>query len=105
MSGFAMAIISFVVLFLLLRIIVFILDKALSIIPRKSAVGVVNKWLGLFLGFAKGVVNMLIVLAVVYLLCLIPSVNDFISPYVESSFVTKFLYNILGKLISGVGIL
>ena len=103
-SGFLMLIISFVVLFLLLRLVVFILDKLLSRIPRKSAIGTVNKWLGLLIGFVKGCANILIVLGVVYLLCFVPSINDFVMPYIETSYVTKFLYNLLGQIILGVGL-
>src|SRR5690606_29092694 len=55
-SGLAMIVISFALLFLMLRIVVFVLDKILSRIPRKSAVGVVNKWLGLGMGTIKGAV-------------------------------------------------
>ena len=104
-SGFVMTIIAFVVLFLLLRVVVFILDKLLSRIPRKSAVGVVNKWLGLMVGLVKGVASILIVLGIVYLLCLIPSINDFISPYLQTSYLTKYLYNLLGDLIVAMGLL
>lgn len=104
-SGFLMSIIAFIILFILLRIVVFILDKLLSRIPRKSAVGTVNKWLGLVVGFVKGIANIVIILAVVYLLCLIPSVNGFIMPYIESSYITKLIYNLLGKLILGTGLI
>lgn len=104
-SGFLMMIISFGIMFILLRVVVFILDKLLSRIPRKSAVGTVNKWLGLLIGFVKGGLNILIVLAVVYLLCFVPSINEFIMPYIETSYVTKFLYNLLGQLILGVGLI
>lgn len=101
-SGLVMMVISFAILFALIRIVVFILDKLLSRISRESAVGVVNKWFGLLLGAIKGVAFLAIILVVCYLLCMIPSVNDFISPYIQSSYVTKHIYEYLGNLVLGV---
>lgn len=100
-SGLAMAIISGLVLFITLKIVVFILDKVLSAIPRKSAVGVANKWLGLTLGTAKGVMSAAVLIMIVYFVCLIPAVNNFVYPYIESSLVVKHIYNYLGKFVLG----
>jgi uncharacterized membrane protein required for colicin V production len=104
-SNLAMMVISFALLFVLLRLVVFVLDKLLSRIPRKSAVGVVNKWLGLGVGIFKGVVAVGIILITTYLLCMIPSVNDFIMPYINSSYATKYAYEYLGNLLLGISIL
>lgn len=101
-SNFIMIIISFVVLFLAVKIVIFILDKILSAIPRKSAAGVVNKWLGLGLGLAKGALVVSVLVVGAYLLCLIPSVNDVVYPYIESSYGVKHVYNFLGNYILGV---
>jgi uncharacterized membrane protein required for colicin V production len=101
-AGFVMVIISFVILFLLLRIVVFILNKIFSAIPRKSAIGVVNKWLGLGIGTIKGALSLSMLLVLVYLLCLIPSVNNLVQPYMDSSYVVKHVYNFLGNYILGV---
>lgn len=98
-SGFVMGIISFAILFLLLKIVTFILDKLLRLIPKKSAVGVVNKWLGFALGFVKGAVIVGGVLVITYFLCLLPGVNAFITPYMESTYVTKYVYKFLGELV------
>lgn len=104
-SGLAMIVISFALLFLMLRIVVFILDKILSRIPRKSAVGVVNKWLGLGMGTIKGAVAVGSLIITAYFLCMIPSVNDFIFPYIESSFATIHIYNYLGQFLLGFSII
>lgn len=100
-SGLAMTVIAAVFLFISLKIVVFILDKVFSAIPRKSAVGVANKWLGLFLGTAKGFLSAGIIILLVYFACLIPSVNNFVYPYIESSYVVKHVYNYLGNYILG----
>lgn len=100
-SGLAMTIISCIVLFLTLKIVVFILDKILSAIPRKSAVGVANKWLGLILGTAKGLISVAFLIMIVYFACLIPAVNDFVYPYIEASFVVKHVYHYLGNFVLG----
>ena len=104
-SGLVMIVISFALLFLVLRIVVFILDKLLSRIPRKSAVGVVNKWLGLGMGGIKGVISVGTIIVTVYLLCLVPSINDFVYPYIQSSYATKYVYEYLGQLVLGFSII
>ena len=104
-SGFAMMVISFILLFLMLRIVVFVLDKLFSRISRKSAVGVVNKWLGLGVGFLKGAAAVSIILVVTYLLCMIPSVGDIVTPYINDSFLTKYAYDFLGNFVLGISII
>lgn len=104
-SNLAMMVISFVLLFAMLRLVVFILDKLLSRIPRKSAVGVVNKWLGLGVGILKGAVAVGVILVATYLLCMIPSINDFVMPYINTSYATKYAYEYLGNLLLGFSII
>lgn len=103
-SGLAMAVISCIILFIGLKIVVFILDKILSAIPRKSAVGVANKWLGLITGTAKGIISAGMIIMVIYFACLIPVVNDLVYPYIQSSFVVKHIYEYLGNFVLGTAI-
>lgn len=104
-SSIAMIAISFAILFLLLRIVTFVLDRLLSRIPRKSAVGVVNKWLGLAVGFAKGAIAVVIIIVGAYLLSMVPSIHDFLNPYITDTYLTKYAYDFLGNFLLGISII
>lgn len=98
-SSLAMVIVSFIIVFIVLKIFVFILNRILKAIPRQSIVGKTNSILGVFVGFVKGLIAITVLLLLVNFLCMIPDVNNWLYPYVEQTVVTKYLYEIVGKLL------
>lgn len=95
-SNIAVVLLAIVIMFVLLKVIVFVLDRLFKKIPRKSMVGTANGILGLFVGMTKGLLFVGAVLIVCYFLNMIPSVNEALYPIIEKTYVTKYLYNFVG---------
>lgn len=95
-ANLAMLVMAFLIIFLLVKVVVYVLDKGLKRIPRRSVIGRTNGFLGVISGLVMGAVYVVSILGIVYFLCLIPSVNEFLLPYIESTFITKALYQSIG---------
>ena len=98
-GNLALVVISFVLVFVLIKLIVFILNKILKKIPRRSVIGKANQILGSVIGLVNGLIAVVTIFVIVYFICLIPSVNEFIYPYIEKTLVTKYVYEFFGQIL------
>ncbi len=94
-----MIIITGIVIYFLLKIIVLILIKFFDNITDHGTLGTVDKILGFVLGAVKGLVIVVALCAVTALITLIPTVNEKVSPIIQETKVTKFIYNTTDDLL------
>lgn len=95
----ALSLIAIMIVFVVLKVLVYVLDKIFKKIPRQSVVGTANGVLGLFVGMAKGLIFVGAVLVIVYFLNMVPNINSVLYPYIESTYVTKYFYEFVGKFL------
>lgn len=98
-SSIALALIAMIFIFVVLKVLVCVLDKIFKKIPRQSVVGTANGVLGLFVGMAKGLIFVGAALVIVYFLNMIPNINSALYPYIESTYITKYFYEFVGKFL------
>lgn len=98
-SSIALALIAMIIIFVVLKVLVCVLDKIFKKIPRQSVVGTANGVLGLFVGMAKGLIFVGAALVIVYFLNMIPNINSALYPYIESTYITKYFYEFVGKFL------
>lgn len=97
MGNFAATIFTVIVLFILIRIAVFILSKIFDAITKKRALSGLDRLLGLLLGLIKGAVVITSVLTIMYTIApIFPSIDTWIT---NSSF-TNWLYGYVNQLIN-----
>lgn len=98
-SSIALALIAMIIVFVVLKVLVCVLDKIFKKIPRQSVVGTANGVLGLFVGMAKGLIFVGAALVIVYFLNMIPNINSALYSYIESTYITKYFYEFVGKFL------
>lgn len=91
-GGILTLILSAIILFILIRIAVLLLSKLFDAISKSHAFGGLDRLLGGVLGLAKGVVFVGVVLVLVFAVCQIPLVGDFLNGYIEGTTVVKWGY-------------
>lgn len=97
MGNFAATIFTVIILFILIRIAVFILSKIFDAITKKRALSGLDRLLGLLLGLIKGAVVITSVLTIMYTIApIFPSIDTWIT---NSSF-TNWLYGYVNQLIN-----
>lgn len=99
LSNLIMQVIAVIAVFIVIRIVVAILNKLLKRIPRKNALGQVDMNLGVFVGLAKGVITIAVILVIFNVVCMIPSVSEKLMPVVDSTCITKGLLNVINQYV------
>lgn len=84
--------ISFVGIFILVFIICYILRMVLNIVFKLPILNSINKFGGVSLNLLKTLFKIWILLAIIYFVSFVPLV-DTINNFIDSSILTKFLYN------------
>lgn len=86
-------ILSFVAIFILITIVIFILKLVLNIVVSFPVLSSINKLGGLGFGVLKNIMIVYILLSLIFFLTLIPQLSDVITSKINSTYVTKILYN------------
>lgn len=95
-----MVIISGILVFVVLKIAVWLLTKLFDKIASTKVLGTLNKILGLILGVVKAGVIVVAFNCALVGLTLIPAVNKTVTPLIqENTYVEKFVYNTTDKLV------
>lgn len=76
----------------LIRVLVLILNATLGKLAKGKVFGRFNRLLGFIFGSLKGVLLVAVIMGLTTVLSLFPSVNNFVTPYIESTTITKFCY-------------
>ena len=95
----ATIVIAFVLVFVLIKILVFVLNLIIKKIPKRSFVGKANQILGAVAGLVNGIVLVATVVTVLYFICMIPAVNEFVSPVLQQTYISKYIYALFGKIL------
>lgn len=99
-GGICMIVICGILVFAILKLVLFLLSKFVDKISQTKVIGTINKILGLVLGAVKACVVVIAVNCVIVLMTLIPVVNNTVKPIVqENTFVEKFIYNKTDSLV------
>ena len=84
--------IGVVIATILIKIVVLILNATVGKLAKGKVFGGFNRLFGFIFGIAKGGVYVVALMCIVTVASLLPSVNNFVKPYIESTTVTKFCY-------------
>ena len=99
MGHICVVIISGILVFIVLKIIVFLLTKFFDNLTKTKIIGGLDKILGLVLGLLKGALIIGVVNLIAVGLSLIPTVNKVITPVIQDhTNVERFVYNTTDKL-------
>lgn len=90
-------VLSFIITYLLIKLVVFILNHTIGKIFKGRALGGVNKFMGFILGTVKGVAYVAVVLVVLNIASLIPKVNEVTTPLFAETIVIGTVYNWVGN--------
>ncbi len=94
-----MVVISGILVFIVLKIAVFLLGKLFKSISQTAVLGGLNKLLGLILGLAKAGIIIVAINCILVSLTLIPAANKVITPVVtKHTYVEKVIYKQTDKL-------
>lgn len=85
LGGLVTTLCGALVLFLLIRILLALLSKLFDKITENRAINGLDRVLGLLLGAVKGLIFVAVVVAVINILCVIPSVNDFVTKWLDKT--------------------
>lgn len=97
MGNFAAIIFTVIILFILIRLAVFILSRIFDAITKKRALSGLDRLLGLVFGVCKGAVAITCILSVMYTLSpIFPAIDQWVA---NSSF-TNWLYGYVNQLIN-----
>lgn len=95
-----MLVITGIAIFLVLKLVIFILNKIFDNIARTKVLGGVNKILGLIFGLAKGLLIIAVINIALVALSMVPVVNNVVSPVIKNNtYVEKTIYNTTDKLV------
>ena len=86
-AAIAALVIAVVVMFIILRLAVFLLAKLFDALTKNRAIGGLDRAMGLIFGLVKGAIIISIVLGVCYLIA-----NEKVNGWIENTTVTKFVY-------------
>ena len=94
-----MVVITAIIMFILLKIAVFLLSKFFKNLEQIKLIGGLNKAIGFILGVAKACVIIITVNIVLVALTLIPAVDKTITPIInKNTYVERFVYNQSDKI-------
>lgn len=94
-----LVVITAIVMFILLKLAVFLLSKFFKNLEQIKLIGGLNKTIGFILGVAKACVIIITVNMVLVALTLIPAVDKTITPIINNNtYVERFVYNQSDKI-------
>ena len=97
LGGFAATVVTVIIMFILIRIGVFFLSKIFDAITKKSAIGGLDRLLGLVFGAIKGAIAVFGILSVAYSLSpLIPAIDE----YVTDANFARWIYGYVEQVIN-----
>ena len=104
LGSIIMLVITGILIFLVLKLAIFILSKIFDNIARTKVLGGINKILGFFFGALKAGLIVVVINCILVALSLIPMVNNVISPVIQdNTTIEKFVYNttddVIGKYV------
>lgn len=104
LGNIVMIIITAILIFVVLKLAIFLLSKIFDNIARTRILGGVNKILGILFGAIKACLIIIILNCVLVALSLVPAVNNTITPIIQdNTTIEKFIYNktdeVIGKYI------
>lgn len=83
-----------IAVFIILKLLFNFLARFFDNVSEKKPLGGMDKLLGLILGLVKGGVLILVLGCITSMLCLVPKINDAVTPVIQdNSTITKFAYN------------
>ena len=89
-----MLVITGILIFIILKLVVFILNKIFDKVAKTKVLGGLNKILGFVFGFAKGLLIVVVINIVMVALSMVPVVNNTITPILKNNtHVEKVIYN------------
>lgn len=95
-AKFAVWIASVVIVFVLIKLVLYILSRMFeSIVQNSPTVSGINKVLGMIFGAIKGGVMVLVLLALSTLLCQLPFIGTPIYNSIQGTMITKGVYNVV----------
>ncbi len=105
LGGLLTTVCSAVLLFLLIRIALALLGKLFDKITENRAINGLDRVLGLAFGALKGLIYVGFAIAIINLLCVVPSINDFVTKWLDKTtllndyakWVFELLDNFTGK--------
>lgn len=99
-ASICVTILAVLALFLIIRLAVFILDKTIGkLIKDGKAFSGLNRFLGFLFGLCKGTIFLFVIMAIASGLSLIPSVAEFVNTNIETTYITKYGYNVVNEII------
>ena len=104
LGNIVMIIITAILIFVVLKLAIFLLSKIFDNIARTRILGGVNKILGILFGAIKACLIIIILNCVLVALSLVPAVNNTITPIIQdNTTIEKFIYNktdeVIGKYV------
>jgi|LGVF01.2.fsa_nt_gb uncharacterized membrane protein required for colicin V production len=99
LGGIAALIISALIIYIAIRIAVGILTKIFDAITKNSAIGGLDRLLGLVFGAAKGALLIGVIFAVYSVVVIIPGVELATSNILDSSIIGKPVYEIVSQFV------
>ena len=95
-AKFAVWIASVVILFILIKLVIYIVAKMFEAVIKSSpTVSGINRVLGMIFGAIKGGVMVLISLALCTLLCQLPFIGGTVYDKIQDTTITKGIYNVV----------
>ena len=91
-TAFVMKGVSFIVIFLAVRIICYIIQMVLNVVFNLPILSSINQMGGIAVGVLSTLIKVWILLAIISFITPLPMFNG-ISEFIDSTFVIKFLYN------------
>ena len=91
-SGLIIRVISFIILLIVIKLLIFILFKTLNLTCKFKIFGFMNKTLGVLLGLINGVIIVYVLCAVAVALIPVEHLNEF-KEAVSKTVLTQFFYN------------
>lgn len=102
LSNIAYRLVVFLIIFILILFLIRIIGYLLNFAIKKTGLSPVNRFLGLFLGFLKGLVISSIVFIILSTLASF-NLSEGLTSFVNSGYVSKYIYeNHIIKLFEGV---
>ena len=94
-----MIVIAGILVFIVLKVAVFLLTKFFDNLCKTKIIGGLNKVLGLILGLLKGTIIIMVINVIAVALSMVPTVNKVITPVIQdNTSVERFVYNTTDKL-------
>lgn len=93
LGGVATLIVAAVAIFIAIRIVIAILSKIFDAITQNSAIGGLDRLLGLVFGAAKGALVVAVLFAILSVVIILPGVENLITPLIDEAVIGEPIFN------------